>query len=228
MKDRVKKVQDHYKLTQKHFAAALGVAEATISSIYRGRTAPTNNLIQAIHAVYPAINISWLMFGEGEMLLPLSPATSNGGDAASDPAASMTQGAGAGIHSDGASNNIYASGMGNSSAEARKFAGAARNFSSEAGGSLSDVASLQGAVGQNGGFLGGDEPSLFDAPSMPNQPRKAQNMAQYPGLPAELQLAEALSQLKKANEVDRPVRKVKEIRVFFDDGTFEAFVPSGR
>ncbi len=30
------------------------------------------------------------------------------------------------------------------------------------------------------------------------------------------------------NIIDKPVREIKEIRVFFSDGTYEAFVPSGK
>lgn len=179
MKDRVKQVQDHYKLTQKQFAGELCVAEGTISSIYRGRTAPTSNLIQAIHMAYPAININWLMFGEGEMLQPLTAETSVGGS------------------------------------------------SVQSGGGASD-ATVGGDVGQNGGYSAGEGPSLFDAPAVPTGGRKAANSASYSPLSTELQLAEALSQLKNAKENDKPKRKIKEIRVFFDDGTFEAFVPSSK
>lgn len=182
MKDRIKEVQEHYNLKQKQFAQEIGVAEATLSSVKTGRTAPSNNLIQAIHNAYPAININWLMFGEGEMLLPLTPETAVG----TIP-------------------------------------------SSEAFDRAADVASVaQPGVGRNVGFLPPEGPTLFDAPTVENGPKMGQKPANYSALPAELQIAEALSQLKKANEVDRKVRKIKEIRVFFDDGTFEAFVPSNK
>lgn len=179
MKERVKKVQDHYKLTQKQFAVELGVAEATISSIYRGRTAPTNNLIQAVHNAYPAVNINWLMFGEGEMLLPLTAETAVGGSVTNE----------------------------------------------EAMGALMNGQEMSG---QNVGFSMSDSPTLFDAPQAGNTPQKAQKTGSFSGLPVELQLAEALSELKKAKDFDKPKRKIKEIRVFFDDGTFETFTPSGR
>lgn len=175
MKDRVKQIQDHYKLSQKQFAAELGVAEATISSVYRGRTAPTNNLIQAVHTAYPAVNVNWLMFGEGNMLLPLTPETAVG----IPPSDDTVSGMGAGI-------------------------------------------------GQNVGFQSGEMPSLFDAPAAQNPPANAQNTGDFSALPTGLQIAELLSKLKNTNEVDKPVRKIKEIRVFFDDGTFEAFIHSSK
>lgn len=176
MKDRVKQVQDHYRLSQKQFAAELSVAEATISSIYRGRTSPTNNLIQAIHTVYPAVNINWLMFGEGEMLLPLTAETAVGEVPQPDAPATV------------------------------RSAGA--------------------AVGQNVGFSTAELPGLFDAPAPNSSRQNVQKSNNYSDLPTELRLAEAFSQLKKANELDKPARKIKEIRVFFDDGTYEAFCPS--
>lgn len=176
MKDRVKQVQDHYRLSQKQFASELCVAEATISSIYRGRTSPTNNLIQAIHTAYPAINVNWLMFGEGEMLLPLAPETAVG----EVPSAEIFD------------------------APAQAAAG----------------------IGQNVGFSSLEGAGLFDAPTA-NISRAGQpKTSNFSDLPTELRLAEALSQLKNANEVDKPTRKIKEIRVFFDDGTYEAFTPS--
>lgn len=180
MKDRIKAVQEHYNLKQKQFASELGVAEATLSSVKTGRTAPSNNLIQAIHNAYPAININWLMFGEGDMLLPLTPETAVG----TIPSAEVLD---------------RAAGM---------------------------IPQQEANAGQNVGFSSPEGPTLFDAPAVGNAPKTSAKSGIYSALPTELQLAEALSQLKKANEIDKPARKIKEIRVFFDDGTFETFVPS--
>lgn len=183
MKDRVKQVQDHYKLSQKLFAAELGVAEATISSVYRGRTAPTNNLIQAVHNAYPAVNINWLMFGEGEMLLPLS----------------------------------------------------GSEQSSTAPTSYASVDASKATYGSNTGLGTSDEPSLFSAPiaesgvSSPGAGASAaSSVANYRSPQVEMQLVEALTQLKNAKTEEKPIRKIKEIRVFFDDGTFETFAPSSK
>ena len=49
-------------------------------------------------------------------------------------------------------------------------------------------------------------------------------MAKSTALSSEMQLA-MLSQLANAKQLDKPQRKIKEIRVFYDDGTFEAFAP---
>lgn len=183
MKDRVRMVMDHFKLTQKQFANELCVAEATISNIYKGRTMPTNNLIQAVHQAYPGVNINWLMFGEGEMLLPLS-----GSDSSSTSPGSSVSG---------------------------------------------EV--LNGAYGANTGFGTTEEPSLFSAPSsVTGAPTSvtgaaaAASTTSYRSPQVEMQLMEALSQLKNAKAEEKPAKKIKEIRVYFDDGTFESFAPSSK
>lgn len=174
MKDRVRMVMDHFKLTQKQFANELCVAEATISNIYKGRTMPTNNLIQAVHQAYPGVNINWLMFGEGDMLLPLG-----GSDQSSNSPAAAPAG---------------------------------------------DVPST--AYGTNAVFGTAEEPSLFSAPAPAPVSTPTASAANYRSPQVEMQLVEALSQLKNAKAEEKPVKKIKEIRVFFDDGTFEAFLPS--
>lgn len=180
MKDRVLQVQKHYNLNNKQFANELCIAEATISSIYKGRSKPTNNLVQAIHQVYPAININWLMFGEGEMLNPLSGSSLQNGQ------------------------QPIESGM--------------LPFDQEP----------NDAIGQNVGLS-----SSPAAAQMPQNVREtsanyAQNMPQYHGPAIDIQLAEVVSQLKKANEVDKVERKIKEIRVFYSDGTYESFIPNNK
>ena len=67
MKDRILKIMQLEKMTQQNFAAALGISPASLSSIFNGRTNPTNNHVQAIHNRFPSIRINWLMFGEGDM-----------------------------------------------------------------------------------------------------------------------------------------------------------------
>lgn len=203
MKDRVRQVMEHYKLSQKEYADALGISAGSISSVLSGRTAPTNNLIQAVHKTYPAVNVNWLMFGEGEMLLPLS----------------------------GGSTIVTES----------QVVGAVFDPSPGA----------IDATGQNFGFFIDDEPTLFDTPAPPTanagtaasaSSTPAKSNPSVSGLPArqgvpvaaqraaqpDFSMAAVLSELKKANENDKPLRRIKEIRVFYDDGTYEAFVPSSK
>lgn len=67
MKDRIYQLMKQQGMSQKQFANELCVGEATLSSIFTGRTRPTNNMVAAIHERFPEVSISWLMFGEGDM-----------------------------------------------------------------------------------------------------------------------------------------------------------------
>lgn len=69
MKDRIYQFMKQQGMSQKQFASELCVAEATLSSIFTGRTRPTNALISAIHERFPEVSIPWLMFGEGDMFV---------------------------------------------------------------------------------------------------------------------------------------------------------------
>jgi len=67
MKDRIKFIMNEKKMSQQDFAVALNISPASLSSIYNGRTNPTNNHVNAIHKAFPEININWLMFGEEDI-----------------------------------------------------------------------------------------------------------------------------------------------------------------
>jgi transcriptional regulator with XRE-family HTH domain len=54
-------------MTQSEFADYVGLAPATLSSIFNGRTRPTLNVVEVLKKKIPNINMEWLMFGEGEM-----------------------------------------------------------------------------------------------------------------------------------------------------------------
>lgn len=56
-------------MNQRDFATAIGVSASTLNSMLKGHTSVTNTTVQAIHRRFPKINISWLMFEEGNMLV---------------------------------------------------------------------------------------------------------------------------------------------------------------
>ena len=68
MKDRIYQLMKQQGMSQKQFANELCLGEATLSSIFTGRTRPTSATIAAIHERFPEVSIPWLMFGEGDML----------------------------------------------------------------------------------------------------------------------------------------------------------------
>ena len=58
-------------MTQQVFADYIQQSPATLSSIFNGRTRPTLNIVEAIKKKIPNISTDWLMFGTGDMYLPL-------------------------------------------------------------------------------------------------------------------------------------------------------------
>ena len=67
MKDRIRQIMESQHMTQQLFADYIGVAPATLSSIYSGRTRPTLNVVEQLKKKIPDINTEWLMFGTGDM-----------------------------------------------------------------------------------------------------------------------------------------------------------------
>ncbi len=171
MKDRIRRIMELEGLTQQDYAMKLGISPASLSSIYTGRTNPTNNHVQAVHRAFPDVNISWLLFGEGEMLN------------------SDLQDRHVSTHADG--EDVDASEGENVGAQ---------------------LASSGGSMGLFDA-LGTKESSSHTALSRSD---KRSSSAMGSGRSSD------------AKTIDNIHRKIKEIRVFFDDGTYEAFVPSGK
>ena len=146
-------------MTQQVFADFIGLAPATLSSIYNERTRPTLSVVEAIKKKIPNISTDWLMFGTGEMYI-----------SSSTPADSLL------------------------SAEER---------------------------GVNGGQIVQSPMLDFDQPQSPTP-------QQGPQAPYSFNSVKSTRPEIERTEVkiiDKPQRRVTEIRVFYDDQTWECFVP---
>lgn len=64
--DRIKEIRKSKKMTQKEFAASLGIVQGFLCSIEKGRKVPSSTLIIALQNLYE-INSQWLESGVGEM-----------------------------------------------------------------------------------------------------------------------------------------------------------------
>jgi DNA-binding XRE family transcriptional regulator len=159
MKDRIRQIMESQHMTQQVFADFIGLAPATLSSIYNERTRPTLSVVEAIKKKIPNISTDWLMFGSGDMYIS-SPA----------PADSLL------------------------SAEER---------------------------GVNGGQIVQSPMLDFDQPQSPTP-------QQGPQAPYSFNSVKSTRPEIERTEVkiiDKPQRRVTEIRVFYDDQTWECFVP---
>lgn len=159
MKDRIRQIMESQHMTQQVFADFIGLAPATLSSIYNERTRPTLSVVEAIKKKIPNISTDWLMFGTGEMYIT-----------SSTPADSLL------------------------SAEER---------------------------GVNGGQIVQSPMLDFDQPQSPTP-------QQGPQAPYSFNSVKSTRPEIERTEVkiiDKTQRRVTEIRVFYDDQTWECFVP---
>ena len=166
MKDRIQQLMRHEGMTQQEFATTLELSPSSLSSIFNGRTNPTNNHVLAIHKRFPNINVNWLMFGEGDMYVD-----------------------------------------------------------EESAGELGETE--MGAVNAEGAFTSESRPRNMEEGSM-----AASLFASEQGyMSSSIESSEGINIAQNANMVireivkytDKPQRKITEIRIFFDDGTFETF-----
>lgn len=69
MKERIKQIRKHFKLTQKGFGDRIGIGVSAVSLLESGQNNPSE---QTILLICQAFNVSytWLTTGEGEMLQP--------------------------------------------------------------------------------------------------------------------------------------------------------------
>ncbi len=174
MRNKIKLIMERENMTQQEFAQRLKISPASLSSIFTGRTNPTNTHVMAIHKAFPGINISWLLFDEGGMYSDL-PADEN-------------------------------SLPGNTPCL------------------LTDDC-------QNGTKTQSQSLSLLDNGENVKEHREektaypsAELQDRYPGL---LGHEKFRVEPEKVRIIDKK-RSIKEIRVFYDDGTYESFVPSSK
>ncbi|MBR1839176.1 MAG: helix-turn-helix transcriptional regulator [Prevotella sp.] len=69
MKERIRQIMEAQHMNQQAFAKFTHIGSASLSSIFTGRTRPTMNHVLAIMEAFPNVNPTWLLKGEGGMLL---------------------------------------------------------------------------------------------------------------------------------------------------------------
>lgn len=139
-------------MTQTTFASFIGMAPASLSSIFNERTRPTLNMVEAIKSKIPAISLDWLMFGKGPM------------------------------YEDQKEDVNKTAPVGDTNSREQEL-----DFTTP-------------PTATSGGYL--DSRNTQGVYRTPNNP--VRNEVKY---------------------IDKPKREIVEIRVFFDDGTWESLVP---
>ena len=77
---RLKRFLEQNGISNSQFADTCEIPRPTLSQLLNGRNKKVSDeVISKIHAAYPALNIMWLMFGDGEMFVS-GAASSSGND----------------------------------------------------------------------------------------------------------------------------------------------------
>lgn len=184
MKDRIRQIMESMNMTQQEFANFVDISPASLSGIFKDRTRPTLNMVEAIKRKIPNLNIDWLMFGLGKMYDDSkSPTLAEGGDGGND---TVVQ------------NDIFSE----ASSQQRNIAGAEMTLD----------------------FDNGDYSSPASASRQPRLNIENQNLPRTNSNSVRNTPNIRVSEIQK--KVDITQRHITEIRIYFDDQTFETFVPA--
>lgn len=80
MVNRIKVLAAHFNLSPTAFADRIEVARPVISHIFSERNRPSLEVIQKIGLAFPDLSLEWLLYGKGEMLIPLGKFTATRSD----------------------------------------------------------------------------------------------------------------------------------------------------
>ncbi|GAB3195684.1 transcriptional regulator with XRE-family HTH domain [Pontibacter aydingkolensis] len=72
MIDRIRELMEHKGFTSSQFADTVDVPRAVISHILSGRNKPSLEVVTKVVSAFPDVSMSWLLLGEGDMLIPLA------------------------------------------------------------------------------------------------------------------------------------------------------------
>jgi transcriptional regulator with XRE-family HTH domain len=67
MKDRIKKIMQHYGLTAVKFSTETGIQRSALSHVMSGRNKPSLDFVMKILQRYEQLNPKWLLTGKGKM-----------------------------------------------------------------------------------------------------------------------------------------------------------------
>lgn len=196
MRERIKQIIDNEGMSQSQFADFVEVNRPTLSHILAGRNNPSMDVVMKIHQKFPKINILWLLDGVG----------SYEGDAVADyPAGTLVE-------------DSYADKDSETSMRGDESEGLAFGY----GAKQSDSRFYQGE-------LFGDSPVLPSGKPrenpvfMPESAGDAKKRKEMPFQTAQNSLFGSDIQRVAGPKIVQ--RKIVEIKIFYDDGTYETFRP---
>lgn len=231
---RIKEILDESGLNQQEFSERIAIAPATLSNILKGRQSKYNTeLVMSILAEFPEISMNWLMTGRGEKYEPKADGTEsstataayNGTVGVDGTAASQD---GEVFGSDGSS---FSAAEGPFSADVR-FAynsagvGNGPENAPDKNGTSGHAANGARTPGIGSPRQSGSGPGFV--PPINPQTGKPMTASEFNQMVSYFSggINAVNPAVLMAKNIDKQIRKIREIRVYFDDDTFEVFTPS--
>ncbi len=195
--DKFKMVFEESKLNQTKFASMINITPGSLSGILSGRTKPTMALFRSISQAFPNINPMWLFADDPNMHI--------GDTAQVSPQESTTQ-----------NNDLFDQGSFDDSMFAFGDLGksAAEGLSHNTQQSTPSAPVVNNRDQSSNRSSGIPSSHVSSAPD-PNTRQQSKTVTVDPEVLA----------TKVAMKLQKPARQITEIRIFFDDGTYETFGP---
>lgn len=232
MKDRIRQIMEAQHMNQQTFAAATGINTATLSSIFSGRTNPTTKIVEAIHNKFPNVRTDWLMWGTGGMF-EMSGDDAGVFDSDADSMGSYGSDGSNGGVAGGANGGTVSGGLfgsdGGYGAPVMGTTGASAGASS---GSSSGVSGVTGSSSSADSAAGSSSSSAaqrdsFGSANVTDRNRRGgasqHRQNQQNGQRMNQGYVPQVAQIQAVAPVHQ--RRITEIRVYYDDQTWESFTP---
>jgi len=199
-KEKIERIMKLRGLNNTEFANLIGISAGALSHIMSERTKPTLQILRSIKHVSPDINPAWLFYDEEPMMLTDVQSKSNKDNVEYLTDDSISQ---------------------KSDASYDLFSGLAEQYSVP---SNTDTGQVQvGSASSRSRNANGSQitnSSGFDAGMIHNNNVLSKATVPY-GSVGVVNIPEIVGETVK--QMNKPQRKIVEVRIFFDDGTFEVF-----
>lgn len=200
-KEKIEQIMKLRGLNNTEFANLIGISPGALSHIISERTKPTLQILRSVKHVCPDINPGWLFYDEEPMMLA-DKVDVSGVDVSSDSDEDPVE-------------TMFGSGSPD------LFSGLAQQYPSSAsavaGGNQAQATGKRNAVNGSRSAAG----SSVGEHGYPNVNNVLRGDGASFSSASMVSIPEIVGETVK--QMNKPQRKIVEVRIFFDDGTFEVF-----
>ena len=199
-KEKIELIIQEKHLNSTQFCNEVCIAPGTLSHIRSGRTEPSLNILRSISQAFPDINPAWRFYGEGEMYRNSNSSSANADSGSSEEGDNINEEEDV---------SVYPFGVVTPSAESRQSPSkedGGRNFNAASRSTANAPSVTFSSQASSSQLLSSSRSKLASSAAADSSSFSLQDV-----------VAETIRQQQL------PQRRVVEVRIFFDDGTFETF-----